>query len=190
VDEISTERRLAQNVRARRTEIGLSQQRLAAVMVAAGCAGWTASTVANVERLDKPRAVSVDELAALCVGLRCSLEDLLAGMPEISDRMRGRSKEAEGTSWSVQVTVAQLDEIRHDLEERLAKSLGVHADDVQRIALDLFERDVLAERDARMREETPDNALSRAKYLGHITRNIRADMKTYLDELTMENDQR
>ena len=166
----------------------MSQQRLAGEMVAAGCAGWTASTVANMERWDKPRAVSVKELAALCVGLRCSLEDLLAGMPEISERMRGRSREAESTDWTVRATFAQRGEILRDLEKRFAGSLDVSPEDVQRIAADLFGRDVLAERDARMAEETSDKALSRAKQLGHITRGIRADLKTYLDEMTMEND--
>lgn len=176
----TTAQTLARNIRRRRTELGYSQRRLAAEMVAAGCADWVGSTVANAERLDKPRVLTVEELGALCVALRCSLEELVPN--ELTDRLHGRSPEAETTAWSARVAVARREEIFTELRHRLAMSLGVIDDDVDRIADDLFGRDVLDERDARLHGDPPDDPRDRAKRLGHVTRAIRDELAEYLDQ--------
>lgn len=152
-------------------------------MVAAGCTEWTGSTVANVERQDKPRAVTVEELAALCTALRCSLDDLLRELPQVAERLQGKSREQATSTWAVTVSEAERERIAFDLTARLARSLGIPDVDVDMIAADLYGHSVLEERDSRLRGTPPGDPRDRAKRLGHVTREIREDMAEYLKEL-------
>lgn len=175
-------RSLARGVQARRKDLGFSQRRLAAEMVAAGCDTWTSSTVANVERQDKPRALTVEELGALCVALRCSLEDLLRETPKLAERLRGKSHEQGTTTWSVKVSDAEREQIAGDLVSRLAESLSIYTVEVERIAADLYGRSVIDERDSRLGDTPAGDPRDRAKRLGHFTRSIRDEMAEYLAE--------
>jgi transcriptional regulator with XRE-family HTH domain len=178
-----TERALAEGIRRRRADLGYSQRRLAAEMVAAGCGDWTGSTVANVERTDKrPRVLTIAELGALCAALHCSLDELLADEPDTVQRLRGQSPEAGSTGWNVDVIKAQRDAQLADLRVRLAESLGVTVDRVDEMARDLWPEhdDVLAVRDAALLDDPPGDSRDRAKRLGHATRAIREELLGFL----------
>jgi transcriptional regulator with XRE-family HTH domain len=188
-------RKLARNIRRRRIELGMTQQRLAAEMTAAGCAGWTSSTVANTERQDKPRALSVEELGGLCAALRCDIYALLKDMPETAARIRGRGYPRRGGrsygpqvpagprgTWALEAAAAERQERLDLLVYRLAKSLGVQEWEVGEAAGERYGRDVLAERDARLAGEPPGDPRDRSKRLGHATRAIRAELADYLDD--------
>lgn len=176
-----TARALAAGVRRLRQQQGLTQRQVAAEMVAAGCRDWTAATVANAERLDKPRALAVGEIAGLCVALRCSIDALLADSPAALERLYGQWGEAVGTpEWTVAVADARRHEVLADLVSRLAGALGVTDSDVHRIARDLYGRDVLVERDARVAGAPPGDPRDRARRLGHATRAIRDELAEYL----------
>lgn len=173
---------LAAGVRRQRKRRGLTQRQLAAEMVAAGCREWTSTTVANTERLDKPRALSVTEVAALCVALQCDLDDLLADSPSALERLHGLSHEAGTPDWTVAVAAARRQEVLDDLEGRLAASFGITTTDVARIAQDLYGHNVLVERDARLAGTPAGDPRDRAKRLGHATREIQRDLAIYREE--------
>jgi transcriptional regulator with XRE-family HTH domain len=185
-DTNSTARALAAGVRRRRRQLGLTQRQLAAEMVAAGCREWTGATVANTERSDKPRALNVTEIGALCSALQCGLDVLLENSPAVLRRLRGWSPEAErDDEWAATAADARRTELLGDLEHRLAASLGIDAGNVARVtraAQDLYGRDVLAERDSRLAGAVPGDPRDRAKRLGHATRDIRRELADYLAE--------
>lgn len=177
-----TTRALSAGVRRRRQELGMTQRQLAAEMVAAGCRSWTSTTVANTERADKPRALSVNEVTALCVALSCDIDELLRDHPAALERLYGRSGEARSADYAVAAAAARRSELLADLVNRLATALNVAYADVERIAQDLYGHDVLVERDARLAGTPADDPRDRARRLGHVTREIRRDLATYLSE--------
>ena len=181
---------VAVNVRRRRQALGWTQADLAAAMVAAGCIEWTATAVANIERLDRPRAVTLYEAGALCAALRWSIRDLLAGgREEVADRLMHRSLESTDA-------IFQADRERAARQQQLT-ALEFHLDallfpadytrSTQRIrdaALVLYGRDVLAERDARLDDQPLKAARpqGRAQRLGHITRQLTDELAEHFED--------
>lgn len=170
---------LASGIRLRRETLGWSQQQLASEMIAAGAAGWKRATVAAAEREDKPRALSITDIAALCSALQCDVDDLLPGMPPILDQLRGHPG-AGDTALKARAEAARREEIRTGLENRLAAALDIPVSELRAIVEDAYGRDLLTERDARLAGTHPGDGRNRAQRLGHAMRAIERELKTYL----------
>jgi transcriptional regulator with XRE-family HTH domain len=170
------------NVRRLRMAADLSQSQLAARMVAAGCPDWTGNTVAGVERPDKPRALSVDELTALCAALSCSVEALLAGDSERQSRVMGRSSIAASTNFAALELKARQDAARRALDEHLGSVVSMPSWRVAEESFVVWGRDAWSEREARLTDsENPFDfrTASRTQRLGHITREMARELGDY-----------
>ena len=188
---------IGKHLRRRREDLGMSQAELAAAVNGRGAAGWTAATVSGVET--GRRNIRLSELADVIDILQSSFHDALSGRPfptgtspDMSPDTRYRVRTLTASTWrgdSEEMHVDMRPAQRRRLEENVWGSLtdGRHPTAAERATLEaasqeLFGRDLLEEREARVSSNISGlPRLSRAR-AGHATRGMIADLKKHLTE--------
>lgn len=178
-----TDGQVGTNIRALRTQRGLTQAEVAARVNVSGCAGWVASTVAKVELGE--RQLRLDELGCLAAALGVPYRRLLR-YTWLEEAARSR------TDWSADDGVAAAAHERRaaqvrDYDRRMARRLGVTPDVLADTAAELFGRPLIDERDARLDERlggleaewsgNPPTPETQSRALGHVTRELLAEMR-------------
>ena len=175
------------NVRALRTDKGLTQADVAARVSASGCDGWVASTVAKVELGE--RQLRLDELGCLALALEVPYTELLR------DTLL-EQRTATPPDWSAFDRITAQAQKRmaarvRDYDRRTANRLGIPVDQLTDAARDLYEQPLADERDARLEDKLgdaeahsagvpPATATERSRALGHVTRDLLDELRDYL----------
>lgn len=175
----------------------MSQAELAAAVTGRGASGWSAATVSGVET--GRRNIGLSELADVIDILQTSFGEMLSGRPfaltvtsEMSPDTSYRARTLTASSWrgdSEEIHVDMRPAQRRRLEENIWGSLtnGRHPTASERATLEaasqeLYGRDLLEEREARVTSNTSGlPRITRAR-AGHATRGIITDLNRYLTE--------
>lgn len=179
------------NVRARREELGISQSQLASAISGRGAARWTSATVSSLET--GRRNLMLSELADLLDVLQLSLTQALLPQPDETDAyLRYRVQLLSQPSWHGGTYGPPEIDPRDARERRLQESVwkairGGHPTranrlDLEATAVELFGRSLLDERDARGAEGAREESAPSKAALGHATRSIISDLRSYIDQ--------
>ncbi len=193
---------IGRNVRDHREGQGLTQDALTRALRSGGLT-WTRSTLAKVERGERP--VTVEELVVLSVVTGVPVPDLVGGddrvelapdtFPtgdEVASVLAGQVASSDPRTvpgWGMtpdEISAVDNAAAVGEPEVHAAQRLGVDAIEVVRAARRLWGRTLAAERDSRVagRIEPDADARSRQAVRGHITRGLLAELRDELERET------
>jgi transcriptional regulator with XRE-family HTH domain len=195
---------LAQRVRRRRREIGLTQDELARVAWAAGNPSMTRGVIAAVER--GTADLTLPQLAVLIRVLGTDLKALLSSggkvfidagvaieVDELVAQILGAASPWEFTTdASAQIVLGRHGTVSGYVspigvaEHKASRRLGVSPEEVARAAGSLWSRSLAEERDARLLRLAPVGASARTiqALRGHITRTLLQELEPALQRET------
>lgn len=179
------------NARVRREELGISQSQLASAVSGRGTARWSAATVSGLET--GRRNLTLSELADLLDVLQLSLPEALRPEPNEPDGyLLHRTHLLTQPRWQGDTYGPPEIDPREARERRLQENVwkairGGHPTRANRlrleaIAVELFGRSLLDERDARGAEGAREGSAPSKATLGHATRTIISELRTHLEQ--------